>query len=81
VVPKEFDDSNCIDLVIARPDEHLVSAEFLSRYFNSGLARRQIREAKVGLAQQHLNVGAVKRMMVPVPPRAISMPSIPSCPH
>src|SRR5262249_50850643 len=41
--------------------------DFLSRFFNSEAGRQQAGNAKTGLAQQHLNVGAVKRTKVPVP--------------
>jgi restriction endonuclease S subunit len=40
----------------------------LSRFFNSPAGKRQAVSAKHGLAQQHLNVGAVKRTLIPVPP-------------
>lgn len=69
VVPKEYDGSNCIDLVFARPRPQ-VSSEYLSRFFNSHAGKSQATAAKHGLAQQHLNVGAVKRVLVPVPARA-----------
>jgi type I restriction enzyme S subunit len=68
VVPPEFDDSNCIDLVIVRPTQDQILSEYLSRYFNSEAAKHQFLAAKVGLAQQHLNVGALKRALVPLPP-------------
>jgi type I restriction enzyme S subunit len=68
VVPKEYNGANCIDLVIARPDPTLVRSEFLSRFFNSASGKQQALHAKVGLAQQHLNVGAVRRTLIPLPP-------------
>lgn len=67
VVPREYDGANCIDLVIVRPKADLIDAHFLSRFFNSPAGRQQAMSAKHGLAQQHLNVGAVKRTMIPVP--------------
>ena len=68
VVPKMYEGANCIDLVIARPKRTVMSSEFLSRFFNSASGKRQVLAAKGGLAQQHLNVGAVKRTLVPLPP-------------
>jgi type I restriction enzyme, S subunit len=68
VVPKQYDGANCIDLVIARPNRTLVVGEFLSRFFNSASGKQQALNAKVGLAQQHLNVGAVRRTLIPLPP-------------
>ena len=43
---------------------------YISRFFNSPSGRQQALSAKVGLAQQHLNVGAVKNTLIPVPPLA-----------
>jgi type I restriction enzyme S subunit len=68
IVPEEYDGANCIDLVIARPRFEAVESGFLSRFFNSDAGKRQVFSAKHGLAQQHLNVGAVKRTSIPVPP-------------
>ena len=67
VVPPEFDGTNCIDLVFARPKQSRVMSGYLSRYFNSPGGKAQAVAAKHGLAQQHLNVGAVKRVNVPLP--------------
>lgn len=67
VVPDEYDGANCIDLVIVRPKGALVRSGFLSRFFNTPAGKRQAVAAKHGLAQQHLNVAAVKRTQIPVP--------------
>lgn len=67
VVPDEFDGSNCIDIIFARPDGAVMTSGFLSRFMNSAGAKGQTLKARVGLAQQHLNLGAVQRMFVPVP--------------
>ncbi|MBI3247977.1 MAG: restriction endonuclease subunit S [Deltaproteobacteria bacterium] len=67
VVPEEYHGANCIDLVIARPQLKVIQSGFLSRFFNSDAGKRQALSAKHGLAQQHLNVGAVKRTLIPVP--------------
>jgi type I restriction enzyme S subunit len=66
VVPKEYDGANCIDLVIVRPKAGVIRSGFLSRYFNAPAGKSQAVAAKHGLAQQHLNVSAVKRTLVPV---------------
>ena len=67
VVPKEYDGANCIDLVIVRPKAGVARSGFLSRFFNAPAGKRQAVAAKHGLAQQHLNVGAVKRTRIAVP--------------
>lgn len=66
VVPKEFDGANCIDIIFARPGSH-VESSYLSRFLNSEAGRRQATVSSHGLAQQHLNVGAVKHVLVPLP--------------
>jgi type I restriction enzyme S subunit len=68
VVPEEFDGANCIDHVIVRPNAARLHGEFLSRFLNSGVGRRQARSNSHGLAQKHLNVGAVRRLRMPLPP-------------
>ena len=68
VVPPEFEGANCIDIVFARPKREVVTSEYLSRYFNSPEGKRQALTAKTGLAQQHLNVNAVQRCLIPIPP-------------
>jgi len=70
VVPPEFDGSNCIDLIIVRSDAAKLQSHYLSRFFNSDAAKLQVQAAKIGLAQQHFNVGAVKRTLVPIPTKA-----------
>lgn len=68
VVPKDFDGSNCVDLAIMSPIRDRVLPEFLSRFLNSEAGKAQSRAAKHGLAQQHLNIGALKRLKIPLPP-------------
>src|SRR5206468_2186449 len=66
VVPKEFDGANCIDIIFARPGPYVESA-YLSRFLNSDAGKTQATSSSHGLAQQHLNVGAVKRILVALP--------------
>jgi len=67
VVPPEYNGANCIDLVIVRPKQNIVLSAFLSRFFNSESGCSQALRSSTGLAQQHLNVGAVKRTLIPIP--------------
>ena len=68
VVSNDFEGANCIDLAIVSPDRKRALPEFLSRFLNSEAGKAQSRAAKHGLAQQHLNVGALKRLKVSLPP-------------
>lgn len=69
VVPPEFDGSNCIDLIFVRPNKEKLRSHYLSRFFNSDAAKVQVQAGKIGLAQQHFNVGAVKNTQMPLPPK------------
>lgn len=67
VIPPTFPDGlNCIDIIFSRPMDKL-RAEFLSFFMNSEAAKKQVAGLQGGLAQQHLNVGEMKTLKVPVP--------------
>ena len=66
VATPEVVGANCIDLIIARCGERL-RPEYLARFLNSPAARRAFLVGAVGTAQQHFNVGALKRLLVPCP--------------
>ena len=68
-MPPEFDGSNCIDLIFVRPNKAKLRSDYLSRFFNSDAAKVQVQAGKIGLAQQHFNVGAVKNTKLPFPPK------------
>ncbi len=68
VISKELDGTNCIDLLIVKPKKEVVSSQFLSFFFNSSFSKKQIFSRKTGLAQQHLNVKALKELHVILPP-------------
>jgi len=69
VVPPKFNGSNCIDLIFVRPNTAKLRSHYLSRFFNSDAAKVQVKAGKIGLAQQHFNVGAVKNTQMPLPPK------------
>jgi type I restriction enzyme, S subunit len=67
VIPEEFEDANCSDLVIVRPSKKL-NAHFLA-YFINAVAHHQVAAEIVGAVQQHFNVGSAKRLKLRLPPR------------
>lgn len=67
VVSPEYDGANCIDLLIARPNSTLIDSQFLAAYLNSPEGKAQVSQQQGGLAQQHYNVGALRRLKVPLP--------------
>lgn len=67
VVPKSLGVANCSDLVIARPSLDLIP-EFGCIFMNSEVARKNVSDNQVGVAQQHFNVGSMKKMPIHLPP-------------
>lgn len=63
VVTDETAGFNCIDLIIARPGSRLLP-EFFSMFLNSSYGRDQIARLSAGTAQQHFNVGALKKLVI-----------------
>lgn len=67
-VPEGFPPANCIDVIICRPGLR-IRGEYLAYYLNSSVAKAQFRVGQGGLAQQHFNVGMMKKLLVPIPSR------------
>lgn len=67
VIPESLPIANCSDLVIARPSERL-NSWFGCIYMNSEVAQRNVADNQVGVAQQHFNVGSMKKMPINLPP-------------
>jgi type I restriction enzyme S subunit len=57
---------NCIDIIFSRPKPDL-RPHFAAYFINSSTARGQIMGMQGGLAQQHFNVGEMKKLKLPVP--------------
>ncbi|WP_323957882.1 restriction endonuclease subunit S [Aeromonas caviae] len=68
VVTPEFEGSNAIDIVIARPDSNKIIPEYLCAYTNSHIGKSQVLDLQGGLAQKHLNVGAYQVLKIKLPP-------------
>ena len=66
VIPQNIESWNCSDLVIIRPHKNKLNPLFLASYIN--LASGVINAHLVGAVQQHFNVGAAKKMLIPIPP-------------
>lgn len=67
MIPSGFESGlNCIDIIFSRPKDCLRSA-YLSFFMNSEAAKRQVAGLQGGLAQQHLNVGEMKKLVLPLP--------------
>lgn len=66
VVTEEFDGVNCIDVVITRP-KHTILPNYFSMWVNSDKGKGQVLKVQGGLAQQHFNVGDMKKLLVALP--------------
>lgn len=66
VVTSDLESCNCIDLVISRPSKSL-RPHFLAVWMNSAFAVEHVLQNQGGLAQQHFNVGEMKKMPIPIP--------------
>jgi type I restriction enzyme, S subunit len=69
VVPDALPEANCVDIIISRPGR-LITAAFLSTWVNSSFGKGLVLRVQGGLAQQHFNIGEMKRLVVMVPPLA-----------
>ena len=67
VVPKELDGANCIDLLIVRRSEQVLS-QFVYYYLISSTAISQAAELSVGAIQAHYNTSTLARLVVPKAP-------------
>lgn len=70
VIPKNFPECNCSDLVIVRPGR-LVNANYLCAVFNSVYGKDLVGGRLVGAAQQHFNIGEAKELKLNLPPLPI----------
>lgn len=68
VITPEFEGSNAIDIVIARPDMDKIIPEYLCAYTNSHIGKSQVLDLQGGMAQKHLNVGAYQVLKINLPP-------------
>lgn len=57
---------NCIDIIFSRP-KPVLRPYFAAYFINSNSARLQIAAMQGGLAQQHFNVGEMKKLRMPLP--------------
>ena len=66
LIPDDFGELNCSDLVIARPGK-VVDPRFLCYSINS-TAEHYISAHLVGAVQQHFNVGSARKLQISLPP-------------
>lgn len=67
VVPEALSGSNAIDLLLIRPRQSVLSGEYLAMAMNAPSVLEASRLEMVGTIQGHLNVGALRGLVLPVP--------------
>jgi type I restriction enzyme, S subunit len=67
IVPPEFDNSNCIDLLVVKRSKNLES-EFLLNFFWSDSFRGYAASQMVGAIQGHLNTSILAETRISIPP-------------
>lgn len=68
IIPKELDGCNCIDLIVTRPKLSVINPQYLVYFFNSEMGKRIVSAKEVGGIQKHFNIGALRKLEIPVPP-------------
>lgn len=68
VVPRELEGAHTFTTLVSRPVSKYINSYYLSRYINSDVGKKFVMGGKAGGAQQNLNVGVMKKLIVAVPP-------------
>lgn len=68
VVPPDLDGSQTFTTLISRPKQDMVTPAYLCGWINSERGRREVLRLQAGGAQQNLNAGSLRHLLVPVPP-------------
>jgi type I restriction enzyme S subunit len=70
IVPKELNNTNCANIILARPDDHKLDSKFLVYFLRSEVVQRNLLKRKVGSAQSVVNTTVLKSWEIPLPPLA-----------
>lgn len=67
VVPPELNGCHCFTSLISRPQPDILDANFLCWWINSDYGKSFVLSGQAGGAQQNLNVGVLRKMLLPLP--------------
>jgi type I restriction enzyme S subunit len=70
VVPEGLGHLQTFTTLITRPQHDVLNAHYASRYFNSPQGKKLMLHQAAGGAQQNINAGNLKKLLVPLPPLA-----------
>lgn len=68
IVPRELDGTNCIDVIIVKLNQEIITPEYLVAFFNSVGGKDIVLKTVRGQIQQHFNIGALNNAQIPIPP-------------
>ncbi|MGR9385180.1 restriction endonuclease subunit S [Rhizobium leguminosarum] len=68
VIPPELDGCQTFTTLVTKPKQSLMNSDFLCAWINSDGGMKQVRRLQAGGAQQNLNAGVLKKLLVPLPP-------------
>ncbi len=66
VIPKEYGDSNCIDMIVIKPHKDKVDPYYLTAYMNT-VGYKHIENQQVGCIQKHFNLKDAVELMIYLP--------------
>ncbi|BDW99186.1 hypothetical protein MACH15_09390 [Maricaulis maris] len=69
IVDDQFAGSGCHALVVARPIKRAVEPRLLLRFLASQIGRAKLKAIETGALHPHLEVGFLRDVLVPLPPR------------
>ena len=68
VIPENFGQANCANIILARPNPEKLDAKFFLHYLKSDVAQRVLLGRQVGSAQSVVNTSVLKSWIIPLPP-------------
>ncbi|HIF9332050.1 restriction endonuclease [Photobacterium damselae] len=68
VIPPNFGEANCANIILARPTKELLDSKFLYYYLISEFTQKELLKNQVGSAQSVVNTGVFKSWKIPLPP-------------
>lgn len=66
VIPEEYNDSNCIDMIVIKPHKNEVDENFLCAYMNT-VGYKHIAKQQVGCIQKHFNLADAQELEIFIP--------------
>ncbi len=67
VVEEQYDGYNAIDILIAVPNQEIITSDFLCSFTNSPMGRKLVAENKRGMALAHFNVSGYSKLNMELP--------------